>query len=63
MLINSPFGTEKFLTSIKIPFDDRPLCDICQYGEARCDAVHDKNTKVDSTSEGDLKKNHLRSGA
>ena len=62
MLWSPPFATDKYLASSKISFDDRPLCGTCQYAKARRNAVHGKLTKINPTSEGDLKKNHLRPG-
>ncbi len=62
MLREAPFATEPFLSSSRVTFEERPLCEICQYAKARRKAVHGKNTKIDKDSEGDLKNNHLRPG-
>ena len=63
MLRNAPFGTDKYLASSKIIFEERPQCDVCHYAKARRNTVHGKLTQSDPASEGDLKKNHLRPGA
>ena len=63
ILRNPPFGSGKFLASSKISFEDRPLCEICQYAKARRKATHVEVTKIDPSVEVDLKKVHLRPGA
>lgn len=62
MLRNPPFGTDNYLAFSNISFEDRPLCEICQYAKARRKAIHGKLTKIDPISEDDLKKNHVRPG-
>ena len=63
MLRNAPFGTDKYLVSSKVSFEERHQCDVCHYAKARRNAVHGKLTQADPASEGDLKKNHLHPGA
>jgi hypothetical protein len=63
ILRNSPFGTDKFLPASKIPFEQRPKCEVCQYAKARRQRLNGKTTVVDKSSEGSLKDNHLRPGA
>ena len=60
ILRNPPFGSEQFLASSKIYFEERPLCEICQYAKAR-KAIHGK-TRIDPAAEEDLKKGQLRPG-
>ena len=62
MLREAPFGTDQFLSSSRVIFEERPLCEICQYTKARRKAAHGKITKIDKKSEGDLKIIHLRPG-
>ena len=51
------------MASSKITYEERPLCEICEYAKARRKAVHGKKTQSDPAVEGDLKKGHLRPGA
>lgn len=62
-LRNPSSVTDKCLVSSKFTFDDRFLCDICEYAKARRKAVPGKLAKIDPNSEVDLKKNYLRPGA
>ena len=62
MLSDNPFSSDQFLSSSRISFEERPLCEICQYAKARRKATPGKITKIDKGFEGDLKNNHLRPG-
>ena len=63
ILRSPPFGSEKFLSASRISFEDRPMCEICQYAKAKRKNTHGKTTTIDLQSQGDLKKEHLRPGA
>ena len=64
ILCNPPFGTDKFLPASKIPFDQRPKCEVCEYAKARRQRLREKKTTVvDKSSEGSLKEAHLCLGA
>ena len=62
MLRNYPFGSDKFLSSSRVTFEERPMCEVCQYAKARRKVTNGKIAKIDKDSEGDLKSNHLRPG-
>ena len=63
ILRNPPFGTDKFLPASKIPFDQRPKCEVCEYAKARKERLRRKTTVVDKSSEGSLKDTNLCPGA
>ena len=62
MLREAPFGTGQFLSSNRVTFEERPLCEICRYAKARRKAAHGKIIKIDKVFEGDLKHNHFHPG-
>jgi hypothetical protein len=53
ILRSPPFGSEKFLSASRISFEDRPMCEICQYAKAKRKTTHGKTTTVDLQSQGD----------
>ena len=53
-----PFGTDKFLSSSCIPFENFPKCEVCKYEKAKRKALHGKKTHIYVSHEGPLCNNN-----
>ena len=63
ILWSSPFGSDKYLSAERIPFEQRPRCEVCQYAKAKRRHLEGKGQVIDPNKEGVLKDTHLWPGA
>ena len=47
ILCQPPFGTDRFLSSSHIPFEQHPKCEVYNYSKVKGRALDGKKTKID----------------
>ena len=63
ILHTPPFATNKYIAARRVPFENCPKCEVCQYAKAKRTKLRGKTQLIDKKREGALKDDHLHPGA